>query len=657
MSNAARAAVGTLTVALVLLAGSAAPTGTSILSSPHGDLPDGSIGASLALGQGTFLVCAEGPDGNMGTADDRVLLVRGAGGAMPIVTFLATPGLSDFSGRLVRLTATRALVTGAGPNLTWGNADDVVYLLDGIGTTNTVTGITVGYLGASDAYTPEALGPDRAVVYSLGPNGAGNGTDDEAVVLTSLGGMNVVTHLAAPRVPSSGRSKPVALSPTSFLLSSNGPDAAVRTADDVVYLFTNVGTAAVRTDITVPRLFSRSPGRPVRLSATTALVSTSGADTTESNADDAVALLTSLGGMNIVTPIVVGGGIFDYGAGLATPLTQDLAVIASCGPDGSDTSADDGVVVLSGLGTSNTATFVTLGYIDEDGECRPSRLSVDSCALPTGGMDTTFGNMDDQVVLLSGVGETNAIARITVGGAQDGITSKVVPLAHDAFMISTAGPDFNGGTADDTVVVVSDALDDAPLVETVGMDGGLGSTYGLECVAVPLGGGVAVLSSSGTDLGQGSGSDDRIRVISGLPGTAGLKIKNVKILFKAESPEKGEKISLKAKLVFPATPDLAGDDVTLTLGNITQFFPAGSFVRKGANFKYSDNDNVNGPVTKVIYKAKSGSLLVKTKGVGTGAENTVPAYMAFSLETGESYFGEVVAGTVFTAGIKYKAPR
>jgi hypothetical protein len=647
-----RAAAVALTVALALLPGAAAPTGSSLATTPHGDLPDGSIGGILALGQGRFLACSSGPDGNLQTADDRVLLVENATG-MPTITVLATPGLPDYSGHLVRLTATRALITGTGPNLTWKNADDVVYLLDGLGSTNTVTGITVGFLNKGDGFTAEALGPDSAVVFSLGPNAASPSSDDEVVVLTSLGGMNIATHLAAPRIPGIGRSKPTALSPTSFLIASDGADDTSPTADDLVYLFTNVGTAAVRTDIAVPRIFNAGTGRPVRLSATRALVSTTGTDTAESNADDAVRMLDALGTMNVVTPIAVGGGIWDYGAGVATAISADLAVISSNGPDGVDGNSDDGVVVLSGLGASNTATFVTVGNLDEDAQCRPVRMADDSCAFAAGGPAGGFGTMDDEVVLVTGLGTDNALTRVTVGGLSDGTTSKIVPLAADSFMVATGGADFANGNADDKLVVVSDAFG-TPLVETVGIDGAFAQDYGFEYVPVLLGGGVAVLVSTGPDLAQNSGGDDRFRIIQDLPGATGFTIKNAKILFKEDAPEKGEKVSLKAKLSASSVIDPAGDDVIITLGDVSQVIPAGSFVKKGANYKYSDPTNLNGIVTKVIYKPKSGSLVVKAKGLGTGVQDTDPDNVAFSLESGDNYFGQAVVGTVFAGGIKYR---
>jgi hypothetical protein len=653
-----RTAAAALAAAAGLVA-TAAPTGTSLAVGPFGGVADGSVGAPLPLGPGRFLFSTAGADLALGSADDATILVSGAGnGATPFFTPLPTPGLSGYSGHMTRLSGTRALLLGEGVDGTWKTADDVVLLLDELGSANTVTPIVVGYLDARDVNAPVALGSDAAVCTTLGADGtAGNG-DDQVAILSDIGGANTVTLLSAPFLAAQAGSRPTALGTDSFLLGSLGPDGTVRTVDDLVYLFTSAFEASpVRTDIVTPRRAQRGPGQFVVLGPTSAVAVGAGADAAESTADDELLLLTGLGGTNTLTPIVV-GFVFDYGGGRPTPLSATTVVFAGCGPDGSDVTADDRLTVVTGLGTTNTITHVTTGALDEDGQTRPVALDAATVASTGSGVDGTRGNADDDLLVLEDVGGANTLRRFPIGGAlAGGITSEIVPLGERAVLVSSIGPDGTTGTGDEFVAQVT--WDDGTfLVQTDALGGGrFSQEYGDEYVAAPLGRGMAVLGTAGVDGTHGN-ADDSLRLLEDLPDERFLRVKNMKIGFKVAKPEKGASVSLKATLHVPGLDVFGSRAVTVTLGNASQTISGLGFeANKGGVVQYKDPKGLSGFVRKIVWNPRNGSLVLKAKGVGTGIEGTDPLRMLVSLEGDDAPLADAFPATAFKGGIKYKAPK
>ncbi len=650
-----RFAVAAAAVACVVLGARGAPTASSIALTGHGDAMGGSVGAPLALGATSCLVPSQGPDGSQGTADDETLLVTGIGGAL-VVTAILTPFLSDYSGQFERLSATRALGFGAGPDGNWGTADDVVFLLDRLGSDNGVTSITVGRLEATDVHAPTRLSASSAAVVTRGPDASPNTGDDTVAILTDLGGANSVTYAAAPFVPSRGRCRPVALSPTSFLVASNGPDSAENSADDVTYLFEDAGGGNDRTDLATPRLYPRAPGGPIRISPTRAAVVSAGADGSVGTADDEVLLLDKLGQANQVASIPV-PHVNNYGGSRIVPWGDSALLVLTEGADSVEGTADDSVYLVTRLGANEATTEIVVGATDEDRQARPVPLSPTSFAVVTLGPDLNYNSADDRIAIVSDVGGTNTVSTVTVGGLADGATSTPSALSSTALVVTSGGADGlirSGG--DDAVTVVS-GIGTAPLVESVPLGGDADDLYGLGFAPAVLGGGRAVALSTGANAVLGTGNDDALLVVEGLPADRGLAAKKVAVKFRAEAPENGEKVSAKGALLLDGLVVFAEQDITISVGNAAQTVPARSFVEKNGNFTYADKTGANGWVTKVVFKSGSGSLSVKGKGVGTGAETTDAASVAFAVEAGDVYFGLVLGGTATAKGITYRAPK
>jgi len=629
----------------------AAPTVTAIPFAPSGDGSEGSISAPIPLSSTSFLCGAEGADGAFTTVDDVMLLVNNVG-TTPSVTALPTPYLTGYSGRPVRLSATRALVLSAGVDGVYRTADDAILLLDQLGSANSVTSIVIGGLDNSDSYAPVALSANRAVVASRGADLLPNTVDDVLVLLQNLGGTPTVTPISAPALDS-GQSRVTPLSPTSFLAASNGADRALLTADDQVYLFTGVGSTNTRTNLNVPFIFQRAPRQSVRLSATRAVITCAGPDALQSTADDRLVLLDGLGTTNTVTPIPV-PSIHDYGNGVAVQLSDTTLVVGTEGPDSSQNTLDDQVAVVTGLGTTNTVALLTVPGLDEDQECRPVRLSPTRIVVATGGRTTpTMNNADDEAVVIDGVGTTNTILRIPVPGIGYQAASVPLPLSSTAFMISHGG--LNGVMdtgADDQVALITLANNSYTIEESpVGgeLDPGAAS-------ATPqaLGRGRAVYVGSGPDLTVGTGNDDQMRVISGLPQVRGIEVKKLSVSYNPRQASAPEAFSTSGVFGTDDPSAFFAGDLTVSVGNVAQTIPAALLKRSRSGvYSYADTKHLNGVITKLTLDPGKHKYTVTGKGTGTGLRTFTAASVPVSIKGDRIYLADAVRVKSSTKGYRY----
>ncbi len=627
---------------------------------PHGDAIDYN-GGVLPLTPMTFVVGTRGVDGQRGTADDKLLIVTGVG-ATPTTTDIVVGGLPTAGARWTRLSATRALYQTSGADGVWSTGDEELVLVDGIGSTNSVSRLVVGSLQNQQGgmHVPVRLSPDTAVVPVLGADDSTGTDDDMIVVLTDLGGTPVATPLPAPFLDVGGRTQPTALSPTSFLVASSGPDGAPSTADDLLYLFTDVGGANTRTEIPLPNLHEYRPGRPVRLSATRAVVMSEGPDGRYSTADDRIYVVDGIGTSNAVSFATL-PFISCCGATRPTALGPDLAVVPTFGADGIQGTADDTLAFVSDLGGANTVTPVVVGGMDEDRSCRPLRLAADRVAVVTNGPDAVDNSADDRIAIVSGVGGAVTVVYADVPGLDRGGASEPLALSSTALLLLSGGPDgMAAGGLDDVFTVVSGVDTTSPTVESVAMGvlGGPLNSGGLASRPALVGHGRAFAMGAGADARPGTGGDDAVHVIDGLPRGDDLSVKKLQIKFKAAKPQKGASFKVTADLVL-ADPSLFGtEDTTISIGNAAQTIPAAAFVLKKGKQTYTRPRRGSGFITKVVYDPRKGTLSVVGKGVGTGGETTAADNVPFTVDTNDGedgiLVGETLVGTVTKAGLRYK---
>jgi hypothetical protein len=405
---------------------------------------------------------------------------------------------------------------------------------------------------------------------------------------------------------------------------------------DTVYLFTGLGSVNDRTDLPTPHAYTRRPGRAERFSDTRAMISSNGPDGIDESGDEQVYLLDNLGSTNDVTAISV-PNIYGRGAGSVVSLTEGDALVTTLGPDGANLTDDDTVVLISDLGGSNTTTAITVGPADQDLECRSVPVSPTSAALITFGTDRTANTADDHVTLVSGIGTANTVTHVDVPGLADGSTSTISRITSSTLMVASGGADGTSGAGGDDAMAIVSNLDvaGAPKTQFLPSGGDYDSARSFGYAPENLGGGRAIHLASGANHTLGSGDDDAVRVIEGLADApAILRVQKMKIDFKPNKPQKGDKAKVQASLKFEGPVPFGDSDVVITIGNAAQTIPSSRFEEKKGEFSYEDKKGENGFIRQVNYnsKSKKGKLKVKAKGVGTGLRTTSASYLAFALE-------------------------
>jgi hypothetical protein len=622
---------------------------------PHGDAVDGTSGQPVALSPTSFLVAAEGADGVAGTADDETLLVRGLGGS-PSLHALATGGGATDAARIERLSSSRAVMVSSGVDTAFGTADDALLVLDRLGSGNAVVPVVIGGLGDNQQFTPERLTSNRVVLPSFGTDLAADTADDEVVVVTISPAPAQVQRLAAPYQRAGGRTRMAALSPEAFLIASDGPDRKSSGADDLVYSFRLVDGGWVRTDLAAPGLNRRSAGRCVRLSARYGMSVSAGPDYTDSTADDQLLLLDSVGGS--VTPITI--PFLRNGSGAqATGLRPDLAVVGTRGADGLDGTADDAVAILSGLGSANAVASVVVGPCGDNNECRPVRLADDAFAMVTFGADSAVGTADDSITVVTGIGGSPLVQSVVIGAVANGTTSTVVPLSGRALLLSGGGQDQTVGTSDDAIVVLSGIR--GPLaVHSVPLGGALDAPDAFRFVPVVLGGNRAVVLTSGADDSLGTGDDDAVRVIDGLELGRSLRIRRLQARFsRGQGAKRPSRVGVEGALVLEEPRALLEEDLTVSVGNAAQTIPAGSLVpdAEGRVLLYRDPLGEQGVVRSLRIDTLRGTMRLDLRGADDEVESTEPDYVPVGLDVGGVLVPESLVARAGRNGFSYRRPR
>ena len=653
--GARRMAAGLAAVAaFVAQAGGADPIGTTIPLAPYGDAIDGTSGQPVALSPTSLLVSAQGADGVGGTADDVAVLMRRLNGT-PITTSLATGYGATAAARIERLSATRAAMVSAGTDGLFATADDALLVLDRLGSGNAVTPVVIGGLGDSQQFTPERLSSNQVVVPSLGADLLGDTADDEVVVVTIHPAPAQVDRLAAPFQRSGGRSRIAGLSPEAFLIGSDGPDKKSSGADDLVYSFRFEDGSWARTDLAAPGLNRRSAGRCVRLSSRYGLVVSAGADFVDSNADDEVLLLDSVDG--VVTHIAVPYVRNSSGA-QASVLAPDRALFGTRGADGIDSTADDAIAVLSDLGGTNTVSNIVTGPSGDNNQCRPVELRSDAFAMSTFGADRLVGTYDDSITVVTGVGSTPLIQSVVVGALANGTASTIVPLSSRALLVAGGGPDQTVGTSDDAIVALTGIGGSLAAVQ-VPLGGALDAQDAFRYVPVVLGNNRAALLTSGADDSLGSGDDDGVRVVNEIDLLRALRVR----LLRGKLPRvdgaiqgRPSSVNVKADFVFEDLDSLMEEDITLSIGNASQTFAAGSLVeeRDGRFLVWRDPANDDGVVRLLRIDRLRGTIEVQVRGADDDVESTDPEYVPVGIDVGGTLVPDSIEARASARGFRFR---
>jgi hypothetical protein len=642
-----------LAVATGATGAAAGPTGTSIPFGGNGDAVNGTSGQPVGLTPTSLLVAAEGPDGVPGTIDDVTLFVAGVGSA-PVATAVPTMYGAASSSRIQRLSATRATSVSAGVDGAFGTSDDALLVLDRLGSQNRVIPVPIGGFGDNQQFTPERLRSDLVVVPSFGSDLLADTADDEVVVVTTSIDPPTVQRFPAPYQRNSGRTRIIALSPTAFLLASDGPNKKASDADDVVYLFRDGGQGFARTDLAAPGLNRRSAGRPVRLSSRHGLVVSAGPDFLDSTADDEVLLLDAVDGTvaHVNVPFAMNGS-----GAQPTPLAPDVALVLTRGADGLAGTADDAVAVLAGLGSTNSVSTVVVGAAGDNNESRPAALDDATFALVTFGADGSVSTSDDAVTIVHGVGAAPLVQHVVVGSVAGGTTSTVVPVSPSALLVAGGGPDQLVGTSDDAVVVLS-GIGGPLAIARVPIGGALDAMDEFRYVPQALGDGRAALLSSGADDTLGAGGDDAVRILDGLGVQRSLEVGRLVARFASAKGGRPSRVLVRAKLTLGDVAVLTREDLTVSVGNASQTLAAGSLqpTAKGRHLRYVDAAGAKGVLRALTFDTRTGLLTIDARGADADLASTSPGYVPVCVEIGAEFVPQSVAAKAGRNGFTFRRP-
>jgi hypothetical protein len=351
---------------MVLVTGLGATPEVTLLPAPH--LHISGRTQAVALSPRSFLVASTGPDGESSTDDDLLYLFTDVGGANARVD-IPLPNLHyGRPGCPVRVSVTRAVAISEGPDGKPETADDRVYVLSGLGTTNAVTSVNVPYLSDYGAGRPCVLASDLVATPTWGPDGTEQTADDTIALISGLGTTNDVVQVTVGAMEEDRECRPVRLGPDRLAVVTFGPNIVEDTADDQLAFLVDAGTSNLVFHADVPGLAGWVANQPLALSTTALLVLGGGPDgKTYAGVDAVYTLVTSIGTGGPVkseVPLAPGGSAtrINYDSASAPALAGGgRAVALDPGVDGQwQTGGDDMIHVIEGLPLDRGVTVAKL---------------------------------------------------------------------------------------------------------------------------------------------------------------------------------------------------------------------------------------------------------------------------------------------------------
>jgi hypothetical protein len=392
------------------------------------------------------VVASAGADNTFTTSDDCVVIIDTSGGTL-FTTSVSIPGLTSqiaSKPRKVYLTPTSenlVALSTAGNDLTWGTSDDSVVLLD-IDTLS-VTSVAVGGLSETLASHPVPTKSMSVVVASGGADNTFGSSDDQLVHIDfstlTIGRAN--TPNLSPTL-----SKVVMLKGDSFSTVTGGPNGVFGDDDDLVYQFYWDGTGILLSPhcCTIPGVISY----PTRVTETIQVIPTEGPDSIATTADDTFASYDTAGEIKFVT----------VGYLTATPRTQPVAhlgiggnfFISHPGIDGVPGNSDDALQELNFIMMKIVSSLTLGSLLGDSSRCDP--VTEDLIIIATIGPDLMPQSQDDAIIYIDlSVSPPRLISR-PVGPLALDLRSRPIGFEPTLAFVLTAGEDLIFNTQDDCLV-------------------------------------------------------------------------------------------------------------------------------------------------------------------------------------------------------------
>ncbi|MCE9584963.1 MAG: hypothetical protein K8T20_20925 [Planctomycetes bacterium] len=411
---------------------------------------DGETGPAagpVAAGSGVALLSGAGADGKFGTGDEELITATGVGTGAPVLNKLKIGFLSgDASCLPVIGPGGEALLLGSAPVVT-------LTQVQSIPSAPTITA-TLSLAGKPGGISSPVIIGGRAVMTSRGLD-LTTSLDDTLLIVQGIGTATLtVKTVSMPGIAAGDPSIPVALDATSLLIVTSGADFLFGTGDEILAVVRNLDAATP----TVTPIFSGAirgdaSGRPMASGGTIAAVETAGLDGLFSTSDDRLQVIRDVLGTPTPAPPVAIGGSVAGPAGMPIETGSDAAIVPSLGADLLPGTADDEVVVVSLLSVDPmTNTVVAAPY----GTASPAGVLVlmsgSSAVRLSAGPDGTQGTADDTVVILASIPAAPTTSSFLVGPV-----ANFAPLPADgtSIVMSGVGPDHIAGTTDDLTLRLS----------------------------------------------------------------------------------------------------------------------------------------------------------------------------------------------------------
>lgn len=331
------------------------------------------------------------------SGDDQIVIVDGIGTGTLTVTSTTIPGVAfESPSILVPVDSSSAAISLSGADFLFGTADDIAGVVVGIG--GVLSGITLGtfpqYPGRMGV--PVVVGPTTVVTMYVGGDLFPGTADDAVVVWQNATTVPLPLVFPVGAVLVDAEARPLATGGDGLLVPLRGADLADFTGDDQVALLTALSTPVPPAPVNLSAAFPipGTGGRLAALSPTSAVRLTAGADGSLGTSDDGLVVLTALSGAG-ASATASTGPLQDTQPLASSPTA---AVVAGEGSDGSAGTSDDAVVVVSGIGGSTSTTSVFPGPFLLSGPAAivPDGASVHLLAR-TAGSDAAPGTADDRL--------------------------------------------------------------------------------------------------------------------------------------------------------------------------------------------------------------------------------------------------------------------
>jgi len=361
------------------------------------------ITGALSGPQGNIRVVVD-PDGAAAELPTRVTYNAFPVSTVPGVNFMEGMGEASLPRRLADGFA--ALCT-AGPNGTWGDMDDEIWVVSGQpggpGNFGAIparfNNAPVGYLNRRNSI-PAVLDGDTFCVYSIGPDGTANTGDDRVLLVTAARTNPGVT---AHNFPNINTAPLGAIPPNRVAFLFGGDDAILANGNDRLFVVEFSGTSVAQT-------FTST--------------FTDSADTTA-------------GAGNLSIPWTTDG---------------DSVYAIGSGNDGTAGNGDDMIVRLR-LSDGVEATTQAAHLI-----ARPQAVSGSVSASVTTG-NGTLGDAADRLIVFQDTGNSINVVQHAINGSNAGASPvPFAPFGNGGVAVPSLGPDFAPGNGTEDILVFTDPV-------------------------------------------------------------------------------------------------------------------------------------------------------------------------------------------------------